>query len=105
MTIVILSVKLISVWRIEYSNKAFKAIGKLPSDIQEIFYSLKTEMEIDGPYRSNWHNYRKFMGLNNCYHCHLHKGKPTYVACWKIIDKTNKRLEIYYVGTHEKAPY
>lgn len=32
-------------------------------------------------------------------------GKPTYVACWYIKDKKVKIVEIYYVGTHEKAPY
>jgi hypothetical protein len=38
-------------------------------------------------------------------HCHLIKGRPTYVACWEVKDPKNKILEVYYVGTHEKAPY
>ena len=92
-------------WRIEYSNKAFRSTQKLPTDIQEIFYTLKTEIEVDGPYRINWPNYGKLRSQGERYHCHLQRGKPTYVACWEIIDKINKRLEIYYVGTHEKAPY
>ena len=38
-------------------------------------------------------------------HCHLIKGRPTYVCCWAIINKQKKIIEVYYVGTHEKAPY
>jgi hypothetical protein len=39
------------------------------------------------------------------YHCHLKAGRPTYVACWELIDKKIRILEVYYVGTREKAPY
>lgn len=59
-------------------------------------------MEHDGPERFQWPNYGD---LNGNYHCHLKKGKPTYVACWSVIDKKLKQIEIYYVGTHENAPY
>ena len=38
-------------------------------------------------------------------HCHLQKGRPTYVCCWEVINKKRKIIEVYYVGTHEKAPY
>lgn len=38
-------------------------------------------------------------------HCHLTEGKPTYVYCWEVIDKNAKLIEVYYAGTHEKAPY
>jgi len=36
---------------------------------------------------------------------HLKKGNPTYVAVWRVTDKTVKLVEIRYAGTHEKAPY
>ena len=60
-------------------------------------------MEESGPIRGNWPNFSKLEKSD--YHCHLKKGKPTYVACWRMINKQIKLLEIYYVGTHEKAPY
>jgi len=37
-----------------------------------------------------------------------HPGKyfdwQTYVACWRVY-KREKLIEVYYAGTHEKAPY
>ncbi|MDR3555637.1 MAG: hypothetical protein P4L55_12845 [Syntrophobacteraceae bacterium] len=41
----------------------------------------------------------------NRHHCHLKKGKPTYVAIWEVRDKNVRIVEIIYAGTHEKAPY
>jgi hypothetical protein len=59
--------------------------------------------------RKNWPNFGplyKQKGVpDNAYHCHLKQGRPTYVACWKIEDKKVKIVEVYYVGTHENAPY
>ncbi len=71
--------------------------------------TLAKEIELLGPIRKDWSNFsslKKASGLpDNSYHCHLKKGKPTYVACWYVEDKKVKIVEIYYVGTHEKAPY
>jgi hypothetical protein len=41
----------------------------------------------------------------NTYHCHVSAGRPTYVACWTVVEKRIKIVEIFYVGTHENAPY
>jgi len=38
------------------------------------------------------------------YHCHLNKGRPTYVAVWRVEAHT-VIVEVIYVGTHENAPY
>jgi hypothetical protein len=38
------------------------------------------------------------------WHCHLVKGNPTYACCWELVEKKEKIIEVYYVGTHEKAP-
>ena len=46
-----------------------------------------------------------FSSRSGYYHCHLKKGKPTYVAVWKVTDKENRPVEVRYVGTHEKADY
>jgi hypothetical protein len=42
---------------------------------------------------------------DNRYHCHLKKGRPTFVAIWEVMDKEIKLIEVIYAGTHEKAPY
>ena len=90
-------------WTVEFANKAAKQLKKLPSSIQDAIALLVAEIQQDGPNRPNWKNYSK-LG-KNLYHCHLKKGKPTYVACWAVIDKKIQIVEVYYVGTHEKAPY
>ena len=61
------------------------------------------DIQLNGPVRGNWKNYGKLS--NSKHHCHIKSGKPTYVICWKIIDHSTRTVEVYYVGTHEKAPY
>ena len=95
-------------WDVRFSNKAekqydkLKKNGKRPS-INDTIDFLVLELIVKGPERIDWPNYSK---LNECtYHCHLKKGKPTYVACWVVMEEKLKQIEIYYVGTHENAPY
>ena len=90
-------------WTIEYTTKAAKQIKRLPTNIIDAVLALVMDMENSGPIRGDWPNFSKLGTMQ--YHCHLKKGKPTYVACWRLIDKKKKLLEVYYVGTHEKAPY
>ena len=94
-------------WHISRHRKVEKALKDLPDDIQEIYYFLEQDLKYKGPIQTGWKNYGKLVKGKNkeMYHCHLKKGRPTYVACWEIIDKTIRILEVYYVGTHEKAPY
>jgi hypothetical protein len=68
---------------------------------------LIRDLEKNGPATSGgWKNYGKFKGMSgDKRHCHLSKGQPTYVCCWEVLDKELKITEVYYVGTHEKAPY
>lgn len=95
-------------WAVHLSKKAggqYKKLrknGSKPS-INDIIDLLATELEDYGPERYEWHNYGKLS--ENTYHCHLKKGKPTYAACWAVLDYKLKQIEIYYVGTHEGAPY
>lgn len=92
-------------WTINILGQAKKARKELSKAASESYSFLLIELEQLGPYRSNWPNYTKTKGSNEDYHCHIEKGRPTYVACWRIIDKKQKILEVYYAGTHEKAPY
>lgn len=99
------------VWDICLSTKADKQIKQLEKERPKIYaaaYVLIREIEKKGPWRNNWPNYGllKGKGGSDNLHCHLNKkGRPTYVACWRIEDKKIKIVEVYYVGTHEKAPY
>jgi len=90
-------------WQVDFSGKTKKQIKKLPETIKLILQVLVEEIRMEGLFRSNWKNYSK-LGPDQ-YHCHLKKGKPTYVICWKIKNKKAMIVEVYYVGTHEKAPY
>jgi len=66
---------------------------------------LFVDLATQGPAVSSWPNYGKLQGIRgDKRHCHLQKGKPTYVCCWEVLDKKRKVIEVYYVGTHEKAP-
>lgn len=99
-------------WTVDLSTPAKKQVKVLLREHPEVyaqFAALAKEIEILGPYRKNWPHFSALgrrRGIpNDSYHCHVKGGKPTYVACWYIEDKKVKIVEIYYVGTHEKAPY
>lgn len=87
------------------TRKTAKQLGKLPGQIQDCFYRLAKELEVEGPLQPNWSHFSKLKGSSNLYHCHIKAGRPTYVACWEVVDKEIKIMEVYYVGTHENAPY
>ncbi len=64
---------------------------------------LVEELKNNGPIQTVWPNYGRLKGHVNCHHCHLNRGRPTYVVCWRVLE--NNELEVYYAGTHENAPY
>lgn len=90
-------------WKIRINNRAVKNLRKLPLSIQERFKALALELRITGPVQDQWPNYGKIRGVDDCHHCHIKKGKPTYVVVWKITG--DHTLEVTYVGTHENADY
>lgn len=98
-----------SIWCVEFTTRTVKQKKKLPEKIRLQIDLLAAEIEKLGPIRLNWHNFSqltKSKGIPEySYHCHIKNGKPTYVACWHIENKKVKIVEIYYVGTHENAPY
>lgn len=96
-------------WTVTFSREAKKQYEKLkisgskkPSVIDAIDF-LAIELQKRGPVLHDWPHYGR-LG-KDLYHCHLRRGRPTYVACWKVIEKEKKQVEVYYVGTHEAAPY
>jgi mRNA-degrading endonuclease RelE of RelBE toxin-antitoxin system len=101
--------KLNMVWQVHLSKSAEKQYEKLKKSgrtrpsIVDVIDFLIIELKEKGPERNNWPNYCKLSKYT--YHCHLKKGHPTYVACWEIMDPKFNHIEVYYVGTHEGAPY
>jgi len=71
--------------------------------VAAIATALFRELESYGPVRGNWPNYGKL--APNRHHCHIKKGKPTYVAVWEESKDEIRLIEVRYVGTHEKALY
>ena len=94
-------------WIVRPTKAADKQAAKLSKNILFKLYLLFKDLTNKGPTVPHWPNYGKLHGKkgNDKRHCHLQKGKPTYVCCWAVIDKKTKTIEVYYVGTHERAPY
>jgi len=89
-------------WKVEIISQAKKADKYLSKAAIKAFAILLDELIQLGPYRANWPNYTKMP--KDEYHCHLKKGRPTYVACWRVF-KNSHYIEVFYAGTHENAPY
>lgn len=89
-------------WKVTLHKKVDKELARLPIAVQKHLFRLVFEIELMGAVRGNWDNYGKLE--ENKHHCHLKKGRPTYVAVWTE-DKENITVEVIYAGTHEKAPY
>src|SRR5947207_1406035 len=87
-------------WKVVFSGKAAKQVRLLPSNQQDRLKALIAEIQVQGPVRGNWPNYSKLSSLEH--HCHL---SYRYVACWREADRVVQIVEVYYVGSREKAPY
>ena len=90
-------------WTVQWKKKVEKQLRELPELVLFQFRILIREIQVAGPVRGNWKNYSKL--AQSTHHCHIKSGRPTYVVCWEVVDKKCEIVEIYYVGTHEKAPY
>jgi hypothetical protein len=90
-------------WTVTLHREVAKVAPTLPQLVQDLLRLLLLELEGQGPVRGNWPNYGKLSRTRH--HCHLKKGRPTYVAVWDERDRRQRIVEVMYVGTHEKAPY
>lgn len=97
-------------WNVTLSRDAkkqylkLKHSGKKKPSILDVVDAFVSDLILNGPILVDWPNYG-FIRNKFFYHCHLKKGNPTYVACWKVTDERGKKIEVFYVGTHEGAPY
>ncbi len=92
-------------WEVKFTKKAAKQLRELPEFVQNQVDALARQIEVEGPMQPRWKNFGKLKGSYNSYHCHVKSGRPTYIVCWAVTDKQVQIVEVYYVGTHEKAPY
>ena len=106
------SMELEADWIVEYSPKAKKQLKLLEKEHPKVYAAaavLTKEIALTGPIRNNWTHFSSLQKNSRIpegsYHCHIKGGRPTFVACWRVESKKIKIVEIFYVGTHEKAPY
>ena len=92
-------------WLVEYTSKAKKQKDKLPSEIRDIFYILKGELEQEGPEQNEWRNYGLIINAKDVHHCHLNNNHPRYVVVWKVVDREKRNIEIRYAGPHGSVNY
>lgn len=92
-------------WTVCFTKRAAKQLRELPEIVQNQVDLLRSEIQVTGPMQPAWRNFGRLKGSPHQYHCHVKSGRPTYVVCWQVTDKQVQIVEVYYVGTHEKAPY
>ena len=90
-------------WTVRVSSRVRKQIERLPEQARRSLIALIKDIEFSGPVRGNWPNYNQ-LG-NRRHHCHIKKGRPTFVAVWQVREQEIRIIEVIYAGTHEKAPY
>ena len=102
-----------SQWKIALSRDAKKQYKKLahcghkkPS-LLDVIDAFVLDLRQQGPILVGWPHYGVIHESKTelYYHCHLKRGHPTYVACWRVTNVEENKIEVFYVGTHEGAPY
>jgi len=86
-------------YNVVMKKKVERGLRKLPSWVQKKMALLAVDLKEKGPEQPKWQNYSKLSQTE--YHCHL---GTSWVACWRH-QKNTIVIEVYYVGSREKAPY
>lgn len=86
-------------FEVVWSRKIDREIAKLPKSIRVRFAMLVKDLRVGGPAQAAWPNYSP-LGPEK-FHCHL---SYRWVACW-VCHKKSIRIEVYYVGSRQGAPY
>jgi len=86
-------------FQVRVKKKVARGLGKLPANIRQLLFLLVTDLQETGPNQKSWPNFSS-LGEDR-YHCHL---TYRHVACWTY-KKGEIFIEVYYVGSREKAPY
>jgi len=94
-------------WTVESSAKIKKQIRRLGEDQDALFAALQAELEVNGRAGEGWPKVGpiwQFGKNRNIIKVHLNSNRPIYVVMYEIF-KNERRIQVLYVGTHEKAPY
>lgn len=94
-------------WNVKFTRKAADQAELLNENAFLSLQILLDDLQSKGPIPGKgWNNYGKLHGWKreDKRHCHILRGRPTYVCCWEVF-KSQKLIKVYYVGTHENAPY
>lgn len=86
-------------YTVTIKKKVLKGLPKLPIWVQKKLVVLAQDLQDRGPEQPGWQNYSKLS--KTTYHCHL---GTSWVACWQH-QQASVVIEVYYVGSREKAPY
>jgi mRNA-degrading endonuclease RelE of RelBE toxin-antitoxin system len=86
-------------YEVRIKKKILPDLKRLPSNVQKLLFLLIEDLKADGPIQNSWHNFSP-LGKDT-YHCHLNYR---FVACWTFY-QGEIEIEVYYVGSREKAPY
>ena len=86
-------------YEVRIKKRVARGLTKLPAGVQKLFFLLIVDLQADGPIQKSWSNFSS-LGTGR-YHCHLNYR---YVACWTCCN-SEIVVEVYYVGSREKAPY
>ena len=86
-------------YEVRIKKKVARGLQKLPAGVQKLLFLLIADLQADGPIQRSWRNFSLL--AKDRYHCHL---THRYVACWTC-RKDEIVIEVYYVGSREKAPY
>lgn len=87
-------------WVVGFTGKAAKQARALSPALRAKLAALLRQIQVEGPVRGDWPNYSKLSETEH--HCHL---SHRYVACWRVIESEFHRVEIFYAGSRENAPY
>lgn len=90
-------------WTVAVPKRVAKQAGSLPPAVVDALRQLLLDIREGGPVQKAWPNYGKIAGKPDCHHCHIRKGRPTYVVIWRV--SGGQTVEVLYAGTHEGANY
>ena len=86
-------------YNVHIKKRVNQSIHRLPVQVKMLLYLLIADLQTEGPIQKSWQIFSPLKG--DQFHCHL---TNKYVACWTC-KKKEILIEVYYVGSREKAPY
>ena len=72
-------------WIVQITRKAEKQVKQLPEGIRKKLVALILDIEVGGPVRGNWPNYRNLDYTRH--HYHNRKANPVMVPFGKLLTK------------------